>query len=431
MFCGTCLHDNTLAAALKERGEEILLVPTYTPIRTDEKDQSEERIRFGGINVYLQQYVGLFRHTPWFLDRILDSPRLIRWLTGRAAKTDASQLGGLTVSMLQGEDGYQKKELDKLIHWLATDVRPDLVHLSNSMLSGMARQITRQLGIPVVCSLMGEDVFLDRLQSPYLEQARAVLQDRIRDVVALVSMNRYFADYMAEYLQVDRQLIEVIPHGLNLQGHGTRRASAAGEDRVIGYFARIHPDKGLHHLANAFCILAKDPTIPPIRLKAAGYMAPTEEEYLNEIRQKLERAGVLNRFEYLGEVDRQQKIEFLQSLDVMSVPTVYKESKGLSVLEAMANAVPVVLPAHGVFPELIEDTQGGLLFYPEDPQALAHELKKVITNPLLAEQLGRAGQAAIHDRYSADLMAERTLSLYRRVLEDWKVRTKVSVTPVT
>ena len=59
MYCGSCLHDNTLAAALLELGEDVVLVPTYTPLRTDEPDVSIDRVFFGGINVYLQEKVPL------------------------------------------------------------------------------------------------------------------------------------------------------------------------------------------------------------------------------------------------------------------------------------------------------------------------------------------------------------------------------------
>src|SRR5215510_8444342 len=78
MYCGSCMKDNTLVAALTALGHDALLIPTYTPIRTDEEDVSQKRVFFGGINVYLQQKLGLFRHTPWLLDRLLDAPRLLR-----------------------------------------------------------------------------------------------------------------------------------------------------------------------------------------------------------------------------------------------------------------------------------------------------------------------------------------------------------------
>src|ERR1700733_8511 len=157
MFCGSCMHDNTLVSALARQGHEALLIPTYTPIRTDEEDVSQKRIFFGGINVYLQQKFGLFRHTPWFLDKLLDFPGLLRWVSRFAVKTQARELGELSVSMLEGEHGHQRKEVDKLVRWLADDLRPDVVNLTNALLSGMVHELKKHLPVPVLCSLQGDD----------------------------------------------------------------------------------------------------------------------------------------------------------------------------------------------------------------------------------------------------------------------------------
>ena len=103
MYCGSCLHDNTLAAALLAAGEELLLVPTYTPVRTDEENQSLKRLFFGGVNVYLQQKSFFFRHTPWWLDNLLNRPAMVGWLARKGSSTAPEKLGDLTVSMLRGE----------------------------------------------------------------------------------------------------------------------------------------------------------------------------------------------------------------------------------------------------------------------------------------------------------------------------------------
>jgi glycosyltransferase involved in cell wall biosynthesis len=415
MYCGSCLHDNTLAAALLEAGHDVLLVPTYTPLRTDEPDVSIRRMFFGGINVYLQQKSALFRHTPWLVDSLLDSPSLINLVTHGGPSVEAEKLGDLTVSMLAGKEGNQRKELDKLVYWLRHDVRPDVVHLSNSMFVGMAEPI-RALGVSVVCTLSGEDLFLEKLPPPHYEEARRLLREQSRHVDAFVAMNRYYADFMADYLNVPRERVHVIPHGLKLEGHGTRRPSAVDGSRTIGYFARICPEKGLHLLVAAFEQLVADPQMPPLRLRAAGYLGNLDKPYLEKIQQRVRSWPQPERFEYLGEIDRANKIAFLQSLDVLSVPTVYRESKGLSALEAMANAVPVVLPAHGTFPELIDDTGGGLLHEPENPTALAESLKRLLLDDHRATALGRSGQQAIRDRYHSARMAEKTAELYRKLL---------------
>jgi glycosyltransferase involved in cell wall biosynthesis len=423
MYCGSCLHGNRLAAALRAAGEDVLLVPLYTPIRTDEENVSIDRVAFGGINVYLQGRWGLFRHTPRLLARLLDHPRLLRWVAKGGSPTRAERLGELTVSMLRGEEGRQRKELERLLDWLEAEIRPELIHLSNVLLVGMARELARRLHVPVVCTLSGEDVFLEKLPEPHYSEARAVLRERAGDPAALVAMNRYYADFMAEYLAVPRERIRVIPPGLSLEGHGGQSAGRARDAPVtVGYLARVCPEKGLHLLAEALRLLAEERDLPPVCLRAAGYLDKADRPYLRQIKERLAGCGLADRFQYAGELDRAAKIAFLQSLDLMSVPTVYRESKGLYVLEAWANGVPVVLPAHGAFPELIEQTGGGLLCRPGDPRDLAAGIKRMIQDPELAATCGRRGQQAVHQRYNAEVMARRTIELYREVCSrQWAV----------
>ncbi|HEX3999604.1 MAG TPA: glycosyltransferase family 4 protein [Pirellulales bacterium] len=415
-YCGACLHDNTLAAELHRQGADILLVPTYTPLRTDEPSASGSRVFFGGVNVFLQQHSALFRHTPWFLDSLLDSPKLLEWLSARSAGMDVSKLGALTVSTLAGRKGRQRKEIAKLIRWLAGDVRPDVVHLSNVMLAGMAPAVREELRVPIVCTLSGEDIFLEQLSEPHYSQARALLKQQAQYIDRFVALNRYFADFMADYLEVDRGKIEVIPHGLNLSGHHRRQPREIAAEITVGYFARVAMEKGLHILADAFCLLANRADMPPLRLHVAGYMSSGDRPYFEQVTRRLTEAGLADRFEYHGELDRAGKIAFLQSLDVMSVPTVYHESKGISVLEGMASGVPMVLPSHGTFPELIERSGGGLLCDPLDPRSLADKLAELIRDPALAMECGRRGHELIHGEHSAALMARRHRALYERVL---------------
>jgi len=433
MYCGSCLQGSTLAAALRQAGRDVLLVPFYTPLRTEEEAANGDRVAFGGVNVYLQQCSVPFRHTPWLVDRLSDRPAGLRWLSKRGGSTRPERLGPLTVSVLQGETGRQRKELRRLVDWLRREVRPDLVHLSNAMLSGTARELTARLNVPVVCTLSGEDAFIEQLPEPYYSKARAVLRERAADLAALVAPNRYYADFMADYLSVSRDRIHVIPPGINLAGHGTRENTPEpdrprGAPVTIGYLSRICPEKGLHLLAEAFKLLARDKDVPPLRLLAGGYMDRADRWYLDKIRTQLDDWGLGERFRYVGELDRAAKIAFLQKLDVMSVPAVYPQSKGLPILEAWANAVPVVLPRHGAFGELVDDTGGGLLCRPGSPPALAAALKQLILDPAFAARCGRKARAAVHARYHAPLMAERTMALYDTLRNDHHANRPTRVT---
>jgi glycosyltransferase involved in cell wall biosynthesis len=418
MYCGSCLHDNTLAAALLALGHDALLIPTYTPIRTDEPNVSQGRVFFGGINVYLQQKVPLFRHTPWMLDRLLDAPRLLRWVSRFAVKTQAERLGDLTLSMLRGEHGHQRKEVAKLAHWLATEVRPEIINLTNALISGMVPEIKRRLPVPVLCTLQGDDVFLESLPEPHKSESLALIREHCRQIDGFVATSSYYADFMTGYFGIPRDRIAVIYPGLNLSGHGgsfnPEPAATEGRPPTVGYFARISPEKGLHVLADAFQILHDQNR--PCRLRVSGWLGGQNRPYFENIRSRLQRAGHGDHFHHVDSPDHASKVRFLQSLDVLSVPTVYREPKGLYVLEALANGVPVVQPRHGSFPELLEATGGGLLVNPEDPADLARGLAQVLDNLPLRQELGRKGKEAVHAHFHAERMARETLDFYRKFL---------------
>ncbi len=415
MYCGSCLHDNTLARALMDCGEDVLLVPTYTPVRTDEEDVSISRVFMGGINVYLQQKWSLFRQTPRWVDWLLDRPLLLNMATRGGPSVDPTKLGDMTVSMLRGESGNQRKEVEKLVDWLLDEVQPDVVHLSNSMLLGFARRIAERGGPPVVCSLSGEDIFLEKLVPPYYEQARALLRERAADVQGFVALNEYYANFMANYLSVDRSLVHVVPHGLDLHGHGP--AESPPSELVVGYLARICHDKGLHQLVEACEHLATMAPELDFKLHAAGYLGKGDGPYLRKIEAQVANGPLAGKFAYLGELDRDEKIAFFQTLSVFALPTVYAESKGLPVLEAWANGVPVLLPNHGSFAEMVANTAGGLLHVPHDTKDLAGRLAELLTDADLRTELATAGRRAVVDRYHAAKMAQMTLAVYRLLAE--------------
>jgi glycosyltransferase involved in cell wall biosynthesis len=419
MYCGTCLHDNTLAAAMQQGGHDVTLIPTYTPIRTDEDDVSVGRVFYGAINVYLEQKSALFRHTPWVVDRLLNSPGLLNWAARRGTSTtDARQLGEITLSVLQGEDGRQRKELERLVDWLAETIRPDVVHLTNSMFLGLARRLRQALGVPVLCALQGEDIFFEELTEPYHSEVREAMRLRAPDADAFTAPSRYYRDYMGEFLGVPTERIHLIPLGLKLDGHGEREPLTVERPFTIGYLARICPEKGLHLLADGFNLLAGQVGRDQVRLRIAGYLGPRDEAYMAGIRQQISAWGLDDVVDYVGEVDREQKIDFLCGLHVLSVPTTYHEPKGLFALEALANGVPLVLPHHGAFPELIEATGGGLLTEPGSTDDLARGLRELMEAGERRLAMGRAGKEFVHRECGDRQMADRTLKLYRSYVEN-------------
>jgi glycosyltransferase involved in cell wall biosynthesis len=412
MYCGSCLRDNALAAELKSRGHDVLLVPLYTPTLTDEPNVSEGRVFFGGISVYLQQKAPFFRWAPRIVDKLLDASWLIRAASSGSISTDPRSLGELTISMLKGEDGFQRKEFEKMLEWLATEPPPDVVQLPNALLASLAPPIRRALKVPVHCTLQGEDLFLDGLTKAHRAEALELIRKNAASIDRFTAVSEYYADFMAGYLSVPREKIDVVPLGINLDGF--ERRLNIDQTFTVGYLARIAPEKGLFALCEAYVRFRQMAGVTNARLDVAGYLAPDQQNYLKDAERRLTNAGFGGEFTYRGALDREQKIGFLRSLDVFSVPTVYVEPKGLFLLEAMACGVPVVQPRHGAFPEMLAKTSGGMLVEPDDVQSLAEGLYKLWKYPALRVELGQNAFDGVRAYYSISSSADRMLEMYER-----------------
>jgi glycosyltransferase involved in cell wall biosynthesis len=412
MYCGSCLRDNALAAELKSRGHDVVLVPLYTPTLTDEPNVSEERVLFSGINVYLQQRVDFFRRAPRLLDKLLDSPWLIKAATSGSISTNPRSLGEMTISMLKGEDGFQRKEFGKMLEWLSEESPPDVVQLPNALLASLAPPLRRELKRSIHCTLTGEDLFLDALSPEHRAESLELIRQNAAFIDRFTSISEYYADFMATYLSIPRVKIDVVPLGITLTGFDRRSEAPPDRPFTVGYFARIAPEKGLSVLCDAYVRFRQMPGVDRARLEVAGYMGSDQQNYLKESQRKLDNAGLGGEFQYRGALDREQKIEFLRALDVFSVPTVYVEPKGLFLLEAMACGVPVVQPRHGAFPEMIAKTSGGLLVEPGDPQSLAAGLYQLWKNPAERTRLGQNGFDGVRQHYSVARSADRMLEVY-------------------
>lgn len=410
MYCGGCFRDNALVTALRRNGHDALMVPLYLPLTLDEPDQSAGTpIFFSGINVYLEQKSAVFRHLPAWILKPFASRSLLKWVGGRAARTRPEQLGDLTLSMIQGEDGHQARELEQLVHWLSHHARPDVICLSNALLVGLARELKRHLNATVVCLLSGEDSFLDALPAAKRAETWRTLTARCPDVDLFLPPSRYFADLMSDRLNLRPDQVAVLPNGIQLTGYESlspRPAHSPSRPPVLGYFARLCPEKGLDQLVDAFLMLRQRPAGRNLRLHVGGGCGPGDEPFVEIQRRKLADARCLSDTRFLPNVTHAGKIEFLRELDVFSVPAPYNEAFGLYVIEALAAGVPVVQPRRASFPELIEATGGGVLSEPGNPRALADAIESLLLDPDRGRKLGAAGRAAVFQQFTAQRMAE-------------------------
>lgn len=407
MFCGSCMHDNTWARSLMQAGHEVSLIPTYTPIRVDDHNESLERVFFGGINVYLNGKFGWWNHVPRALKRWLDRPGVIRWATRRSVSNNAEKLGPLTLSMLKGETGPHRQAIEELDQYICQILKPDVVIFSNALLVGVVHELKLQFQGPVLCVLQGDDVFLDGLIPEYRQPVIDLISQKASEFDGFLVHSHFYRDYISNYLNLPQEKFAILPLGIDFTGHHGVPETRAASPFTVGYFARIAPEKGLHHLVEGFVELRK--LVPDAQLRIGGFLGPAYHEYLETT---LTSAGQhRDAIQYIGSPNSQEeKVEFLNSIDVLSVPTEFLEPKGLYVLEALANGTPVVQPAHGSFPEILAATGGGRLVAPRDPRSLAAGLFEM-SDPAARLICAKLGWKNVRQQYSQVAMVQRTVEI--------------------
>ncbi|WP_299469552.1 glycosyltransferase family 4 protein [uncultured Gimesia sp.] len=427
MFCGACMHDNTWTRAMINQGAEATLIPTYTPIRVDEQNMTGSQVFLGGINVYLNFRSRLWRRIPRFFKHWLDTPWIINLATKFGVSNDAHELGALTVTLLEGELGPELKEIEELAQFVGNELKPDVVCLSNALLSGTIKTIKQHFSGPVFCVLQGDDVFLEELGEPYRGRSLELIRQNVQQLDGVLVHSDYYRDFMSDYLDLPIDHFHKVLLGIDLEGHdGTPAENPAGPF-TIGFFARLCKEKGLHNVVQAFEIFHEK--YPDSRLHVGGFLGKENEAYFRKTTKRLAARG--GTYQYWGSpASLAEKVDFYKSLSVLSVPTDYHEPKGLFVLEAMANGVPVVQPAHGAFPELIEKTEGGLLVTPGDPRELADAWERLYLDKEYRLKLARQGYERVRQFYSAELMATESLQFFqKRVDASGFVKNERQLTP--
>ncbi len=421
MYCGSCLRDNALALALVDLGHGVTFVPTYTPLRVDGRAAPAERVFLNGLQVYAENSLGIARRAGWFR-RLLGSNALLRWVSRLAVDNDPRKLGSLTVSMLRGTDGNQRTSCLELVDWLAANVRADVIHLSNLLLTGLAPALRARLGVPMTCGLTGEDQFVENIPAPHRSLALDLIRANGRSVDAFLAPSRAYADHMEKWAGLDPDRIAVVEPGVALSTSNAPadpERSLRREDGVlaIGFLSRMAPEKGLHLLVDAFVRLVQTGDVPGLRLRIAGYSSRRSSAYVRAQRRRVDAAGLSSQVEFLGTLDGAAKRDFFRSIDVFAMPSVHVESKALPVLEALAHGVPVVVPAAGSIPEWIHATEGGLLHSPDSTDELTAGLRKLLRDAELRRKLGASGSRVVRERFGSQHMAERAVAVWSRLGE--------------
>jgi len=415
-YCGNCLRDSKYVEALRKSDHMVVKLPMYLPLFADEHDLSREiPVFYGAISIYLKQQFPVFRKAPAWFDNMLNSKPMLKLASRFAGSTRAKGLEEMTVSMLLGEEGQQKDELERMVDWIVENCDPDVIHLSNALLLGLAHRLSERLHVPVICSLQDEDVWVDVMKPSAREHVWKLMSKKAEYVSAFISVSEYYAGVMKEKMDIPAEKLMSVHIGVDPEDYTFKPVTE--KKRKIGFVSRMCHENGLDILVDAFILLKQKKGFDDVELVLTGGSTGDDRKFLAEIRTKLKKHRLTEQVDFHEDFEEQGLREFLEKVSVVSVPVRNGEAFGIYLLECMISGVPVVQPALGAFPEIVKLTGGGTLFEPNTPEALALELEKLLNDPERHENLSREGVKGVQKHFHIDVQAERMVRVYRLAVE--------------
>ncbi len=415
-YCGNCLRDDKFHLAMKKQGHEVTKIPMYLPLFSDEHDLNEIPVFYGAISIYLKQLYPIFRHAPAWVDRLLNSGPMLKLAASMAGSTSAKGLEEMTISMLMGEEGKQKDELNRMVSWMAEYLKPDVIHISNALLLGLAPKLKQEFPNAIImCSLQDEDVWVDAMNDSFRDKIWALMSTKAEYVDGFIAVSDFYAQVSLDKMNIPAE--KVFTNHLGIDAEEYTCVAAHTKERNMGYISRMCEANGFDIMVDAFILLKKDPAFVDVKLILTGGSTGDDKALIKQVRQKLKDANLIEQVEFHEDFDGEGRHEFFAKVKMISVPVRNGEAFGLYLLESMASGVPVVQPQLGAFPEIVEKSNGGIIYEDNNPVELASALKELLSQEDKLHELSTSARRGVEKEFNIYTQADKLIGIYTQLLE--------------
>ncbi len=415
-YCGNCLRDSSYVKSLRDAGHDAVTLPIYLPLTLNGEQQQDTPVFYGAINIYLKQQFPFLRKMPNWLENFFNAPFFLKYAAKKAGSTRAEGLEEMTISMLQGHEGYQKEELQQLIDFLKHHEKPNVVHLSNALLMGLARKIKDELGIPVVCSLQDEDVWIDAMANSYQEKLWGLFSKKAEDIDAFIAVSEFYGKIMKKRMNIPDSKLNVIHVGVDPRDF--EFTEPAFNPSVIGYMSRMNEENGFEIFIDAIIKLKSKPEFRALKVRCSGGKTGDDKKFIRKQVKKLTKHGFTDDVEFVEEYREKYLNQFFKPLTLLSVPVLKGEAFGLYQIESLACGVPLVQPALGAFPEIIEATKGGITYTPNNAEVLAEAFASVLSKPEKIQEMSKSGRENVEKHFNSSVLIKKMMKVYEKVISD-------------
>ena len=402
-YCGNCFRDNLQASALRRAGHEVIVMPLYLPLM-HQLFKADTPLFFPATTYYVAQKFFGKRRMPGWLERLTGSDMMLNLASSMSGTTSAEGMEDMTLSMITGDDPAFRDQVTRMTDWIKSREKPDIIHLSSTLLIGIAKSVRQQIGVPVVCSVQDEEVWIDSLDRKYSSAAWQGIAGNITYVDRFITTSRFYRDIVMKRIPQITE-VDVVYPGINREKYACDEYPG---DPVVGFFYRMNRDNGLDILAEAFVKLKKKNTVRNLKLKIGGGYTGKDKYFLKKVKKIL--APYHKDVEIINSYSPDDHIRFYQSITILSVPLTFDEGVGLYLCEAFAAGRPAVEPATGSFPEIVGDA--GITYQPDDAGSLADALECLLTDRTLLDRCTKEALRLASIRYDDAVAASELLKIY-------------------
>ncbi len=414
-YCQNCLRDISALKAMRSSEHEVFVVPLYLP--TSEalpaSGKGGSPVFYGAINCYLSQKIPFYSRMPGFIKSFFDSESALSFAMRFSGATKASSLEDLTMSMLLGEDGRQKGELDRLVLWIEKE-KPDIIHISNALLLGVAKQFKEKLGIPLVCTFQDETQWIDGMSKPAAAKIYALITERCTYLDAMVSVSSFYSGVMSKKLSIASENFKTIYPGIDESLY--QKSSLPADPPQIVFLSRMSEDSGLGILVDALIEAAGSSSMKGVALTALGGASSEDRRFIGSLRRKLERKGLGKTFNLIWDFEFETRMRTLSSSSLFCVPKISGSAFAYEMLEAFAAGVPALVPDSGAYSEMIGESGAGKVYSPNKPAELASRLEEILGDREGLRSMSEKAIETARAKYSSRQAAEKYLELFAGVL---------------
>jgi len=411
-YCGNCMRDSKYVPALKALGHDVVKLPMYLPLFANVEEENDTPVFYGAVSIYLKQLYPIFRKAPKWVDTLLNAKPLLKLAAKYSGSTDAKGLEDMTISMLMGEEGLQSEELERMVDWIVDHYKPDVIHLSNALLLGLAPTIKKRLDTVLICSLQDEDVWVDVMDPQFRDRVWGLMQKAVEHVDGFVAVSDYYAARMKESMKIPVEKLTSIHIGVDPADYFPHPIE--NKKRTIGYVSRMCHENGLDILVDAFIGLKKRTGFEDVTLMITGGSTGVDTKYLNELKALIKKNNLTDQVHFHEDFSAEGLKNFYEQVMVLSVPVRNGEAFGIYLLESMASGVPVIQPALGAFPEIINLSGGGIVYQPNEPSSLTQALADTLSNPALLSKLSLAAIKGVETSFDIIKQSMKMVKYYEQ-----------------